>query len=70
MQSANTTARRGSVITDLTAKRQALQNHLEQLRTGKHSLALDANLGDTSAQKRLSATAAEVTKLPGSRQQQ
>lgn len=51
------------VIADLTAKRQAAREHLEQLRAQKRDRALEAAMGGGDAKRRLETINAELTKL-------
>jgi chromosome segregation ATPase len=51
------------VVADLTAKRQAAHEHLQQLRAQKRELALEAAMGGGEAKKRLERTNAELSKL-------
>lgn len=56
-----TTAGWNSVISDLTAKRQTMLDHLERLRQQKRELALEAAMGGAEARKKLAKVNAELS---------
>lgn len=59
----NAPARWESIITDLTAKQQTAREHVEQLRTQKRDLALEAAMGGADARKKLEKANAELARL-------
>jgi seryl-tRNA synthetase len=59
----NTVTGWSAVISELSAKQQAANQHNERLRTEKRELALEAAMGSSDAKKRLDKLNAELTKL-------